>query len=80
VGLIPAKSRPRGTKGISKKLEPRLEEAKSGQRAVFFVDAAHFVLGAYLGFLWCFERLFFVKSGAGDNVLTILGALIVTMN
>jgi hypothetical protein len=49
VGLIPAKSRPRGTRGIFKKLEPRLEEAKSGQRA-FFVDAAHFVLGAYLGF------------------------------
>ena len=49
---------------IEKKLEPRLEEAKAGQRAVFFVDAAHFVLGAYLGFLWCFERLF-VKTGAG---------------
>ncbi len=61
-------------RNFSKKLEPRLEKAKSGQRAVFFVDAAHFVLGAYLGFLWCFERLF-VKSGAGRQRFNVLGAL-----
>jgi Winged helix-turn helix len=30
-------------------LQPRLEEARAGQRRVFFVDAAHFVLGAFLG-------------------------------
>ncbi len=30
---------------FKKKLEPRLEEAKAGRRAVFFVDAAHFVFG-----------------------------------
>jgi len=41
---------------------------------VFFVDAAHFVLGAYLGFLWCFERLF-IKSGAGRKRFNVLGAL-----
>lgn len=51
-----------------------MEEAKQGQREVFFVDAAHFVLGAYLGFLWCFERLF-VKSGSGRQRLNVLGAL-----
>jgi transposase len=38
------------------------------------VDAAHFVLGAYLGFLWCFERLF-VKSGSGRQRFNVLGAL-----
>jgi transposase len=38
------------------------------------VDAAHFVLGAYLGFLWCFERLF-VKTGAGRQRFNVLGAL-----
>jgi hypothetical protein len=70
-----AKSRPRGTRGIFKKLEPRLEEAKSGQRAVFFVDAAHFVLGAYL--FVCFERLF-VKSGAGRQRFNVLGAPILS--
>jgi transposase len=41
---------------------------------VFFVDAAHFVLGAYLGFVWCFERLF-VKTGAGRQRFNVLGAL-----
>ncbi|QZZ23388.1 IS630 family transposase [Leptothermofonsia sichuanensis E412] len=51
-----------------------MQEAKAGQRAVFFVDAAHFVLGAYLGFLWCFERLF-IKSGAGRQRFNVLGAL-----
>ncbi len=34
----------------------------------------HFVLGAYLGFLWCFERLF-VKSGAGRKRFNVLAAL-----
>jgi transposase len=57
-----------------KKLDPRLEAAKAGERAVFFVDAAHFVLGAYLGFLWCFERLF-IKSGSGRQRFNVLGAL-----
>jgi transposase len=61
-------------KNFLKKLEPRLEEAKAGKRAVFFVDAAHFVLGAYLGFLWCFERLF-VKTGLGRQRFNVLGAL-----
>jgi transposase len=68
-------SRPRGAGGIcKKKLEPRLEEAKAGERAVFFVDAAHFVLGAYLGFLWCFERVF-IQSGSGRQRFNVLGAL-----
>ena len=57
-----------------KKLEPRLEEAKAGKRAVYFVDAAHFVLGAYVGFLWCFEPLF-IQSGAGRKRFNVLAAL-----
>lgn len=36
------------------KLEPLLKEAKAGQKAVFFVDAAHFVHRAYLGFIGVF--------------------------
>lgn len=32
------------------------------------------MLGAYLGFLWCFERLF-VKTGAGRQRFNVLGAL-----
>jgi transposase len=75
VGSIPSKSDPaQQEEFLKKKLEPMLEEAKAGKRAVFFVDAAHFVLGAYLGWLWCFERLF-VKSSAGRQRFNVLGAL-----
>ena len=49
---------------LKTELEPRLDEARSGQRAVFFVDAAHFVLASFLGWLWCKTRLF-VKAASG---------------
>lgn len=55
-------------------MEPRLEEAKAGKRAVFFVDAAHFVLAPYPGFLWCFVRQF-VRAPAGRQRFNVLGAL-----
>ena len=31
---------------------------------MFFVDAAHFVLGSFLGWLWCAGRLF-VRGASG---------------
>jgi transposase len=55
-------------------LEPRLEEAKAGKRTVFFVDAAHFVLSVYLGFLWCFTRVL-VRAPSGRQRFNVLGAL-----
>ena len=54
-------------------LEP-IEEAIAGTRAVFFVDAAHFVFGAFLGFVWCFTRPF-IKSPSGRQRFNVLGAL-----
>jgi transposase len=53
---------------------PRLEQAKAGERAVFFVDAAHFVLGAFLGYLWCFTRVF-IPSPSGRQRFNVLGAI-----
>jgi transposase len=41
---------------------------------VYFVDAAHVVLQPFLGFLWCFQRLF-VYSTAGRQRFNVLGAL-----
>jgi transposase len=38
------------------------------------VDAAHFVLSPYIGFLWCFARVF-IKSPSGRNRFNVLGAL-----
>jgi transposase len=55
-------------------LLPRLEEARNGERRVFFVDAAHFVLGAFLGMIWSFTRIF-VPSGCGRQRYNVLGAV-----
>lgn len=57
-----------------RELEPRLKEAKAGKRTVYFVDAAHFVLGAFLGFLWSVSRIF-VKTPSGRQRFNVLGAL-----
>lgn len=53
---------------------PRLQQAKEGTRAVFFVDAAHFVLGAFLGYVWCFTRVF-IPSPSGRQRFNVLGAI-----
>lgn len=53
---------------------PRLEQAERGERHVFFMDASHFVYGAFLGYLWCFVRLF-VPTGSGRQRLNVLGAV-----
>jgi transposase len=55
-------------------MEPRLAEAQAGKRAVFFVDAAHFVLAPFLGFLWCLTRIF-IQAPAGRQRFNVLAAL-----
>jgi transposase len=59
---------------VEEKLEPRLEQARRGQRQVYFVDAAHFVLAPFLGSLWCAARLF-VRAASGRKRYNVLGAL-----
>jgi len=74
IGMIPSKANPDIQDEFKKKLEPRLEEAKQGKRAVFFMDAAHFVLAPFLGYLWSFTRLF-IKAPAGRKRFNVLAAL-----
>jgi transposase len=75
VSSIPAKADAEKQKDfLETKLQPRLDEAKDGKRDVYFVDAAHFVLGAFLGFLWSFTRIF-VKTPSGRQRFNVLGAL-----
>ena len=51
--MIPAKADPEQQASFLKaRTRTPLAEAQAGQRAVFFVDAAHFVLAPFLGFLW----------------------------
>lgn len=79
VGFVPGKA---GTdekqaeqdEFIKTELQPRLEEAAEGKRKVFFADAAHFVYGAFLGYIWCFVR-FFIPSPAGRKRFNVLAAL-----
>src|SRR2546422_11725104 len=75
VGQIPAKADVNAQEDFKTgSLEPRLEEAKAGQRLVFFVEAAHFVFAPFLGVAWCFERLF-AKAPSGRQRLNRLAAL-----
>ena len=59
---------------LKKTLEPRIKEAKAGKRYLFFMDAAHFVFAPFLGYLWCFKRLF-IKAPSGRKRFNVLGAL-----
>lgn len=74
-GMIPAKADPdEQEEFLKEKLEPRIEEAKLGKRKLYFMDAAHFILMPYLGYLWCFIRQF-IKAPAGRKRYNVLGAL-----
>jgi transposase len=73
--MIPAKANPDEQAAYVKDtLDPRLAEAQAGKRAVFFVDAAHFVLAPFLGFLWSLTRIF-IPAPAGRQRFNVLGAL-----
>lgn len=75
VSMIPSKADPDKQETFKKEeLEPRLKEAKLNQRVVFFVDAAHFVLAPFLGYLWSFTRCF-IKAPAGRKRYNVLGAI-----
>lgn len=75
VNSIPAKADVGAQKAFhDNELQPRLEEAKNGKRAVYFGDAAHFVFGTFLGYVWSFIRVF-VKTPSGRQRFNVLGAL-----
>jgi len=75
VGTVPAKADPDEQAAfLNDKLLPRLKEARRGKRTVLFVDAAHFLFGPYLGYLWCLARLF-VPGPSGRKRYSVLAAL-----
>jgi transposase len=59
---------------LDEQLTPRLESAKKQERLVYFVDAAHLVMGSFLGYLWCKCRIF-IPSSSGRNRYNVLGAI-----
>jgi len=58
---------------LTTKLEPLLEAARAGKGHVFFVDAAHFVMGSFLCCVWCLVRLL-IRGGSGRKRYSVLGA------
>ena len=74
-GILPSKGDPiKQADFKTDQLEPRLEQAKAGTRAVFFVDASHFVFCAVMAKVWCFARVW-IKAASGRKRFNVLGAL-----
>jgi transposase len=60
-------------KFLDEELRPKLDAALAGKGHVFFVDAAHFVLGTFVCCLWSFTRIF-VRAASGRQRFNVLGA------
>jgi len=74
-GTLPGKADPKIQMDfLTEELEPRLLEAESEQREVYFVDASHFLWGSYADYCWCFERQW-IKSSSGRKRFNVLGAV-----
>jgi transposase len=75
LGMIPAKADAAvQRKFLDEQLWPRLRQARRLRRVVCFVDAAHFVHGPVLGYLWCFVRLL-MRGPSGRKRFNVLGAI-----
>ena len=59
---------------LAEELRPRLRQAERLRRVVCSADAAHFVHGPYLGYLWCFVRLL-MRGPSGRKRFNVLGAI-----
>jgi transposase len=58
---------------LEEKLEPTLVESREGSGHIFFVDAAHFVMGSFLCCVWCAVR-YMIRGGSGRQRYSVLGA------
>jgi len=75
LGMIPAKADAAVQREfLDGRLRPRLAQARRLRRVVCFVDAAHFVHGTFLGYLWCFTRLL-IRGPSGRKRFNVLGAI-----
>jgi len=73
-GSIPCKADPVVQKEFLKNtIEPVISAAKRDEAELYYVDAAHFVLGAFLGYLWSKVRVF-IRTPSGRKRYNVLGA------
>ncbi len=76
-GPIPAQADPVAEPlCLDAQLTPTLDEAQAGRRHVFFVDAAHLVLGAGLGSWWCLTRILLPTYSPHRNLIARLWKLV----
>ena len=59
---------------LDEKLKPLLAAARAGRRDVYFVDAAHCVFAAFVGWVWCWTRQC-IRAASGRKRYNVLGAL-----
>jgi transposase len=75
IAHLPAKADPvKQAEWLQATLTPYITQAQQGLCHLFFMDAAHFVLGVCLCSVWSFARLF-VKAPAGRQRLNVLGVV-----
>jgi transposase len=73
-GSLPCKADPDVQKEfLESTLESIITETQEGKTELYFMDAAHFVMGAFLGYLWCKLRMF-VRTPSGRKRYNVLGA------
>ncbi|MDR0609031.1 MAG: IS630 family transposase [Planctomycetaceae bacterium] len=73
-GSLPAKLDTEAQKEfLNNQLEPVISQAQDEEVSLFFMDAAHFVLGSFLCYLWSRVR-FFVPTPSGRQRYNVLGA------
>lgn len=74
-GHVPAKADTEKQKQfVEQTLNPLIERCEKGECHLFYTDAVHFVLGAFMTMVWCFERVFF-RSSSGRFRFNVLGAV-----
>ena len=54
-------------------MEPVISAAKHSEIELYYVDAAHFVMGSFLGYLWSKFRVF-IRTPNGRKRYNVLGA------
>ena len=72
--VIPAKCDVDEQETCKKRVGASVKRGKAGKRTIFFVDAAHFVLSAYLGFSGASSEFWCVHPMVGQR-FNVLGAL-----
>ena len=75
-GSLPAKANVKKQREFYDRiLRPLMEQAKSGNNALLFMDASHFVMGCdFLGYIYGKVRRF-IKTYSGRKRYNVLGAL-----